>query len=986
MRNYLLTGLFACCSFLLSLAQGPNHIVISQVYGGGGNAGAQYRNDFIELYNPTASPVSLTGWSVQYAAIDGANWNTNRVLLSGTIAPGRYYLIQLAGGANGAPLPTADLVAPAGEVFNMAANGGKVALVNTTPHLSGPCPATATAVVDFVGWGSAASLNCFEGTTGGGPITGNATAIHRRNNGCTDANNNAADLAELAPSPRNGAAQGHSCGTTISINGIVPAPFCVDAANGFAAAVNYTIVGALPATLSVQVSDATGSFGNNMVVATATVSESSGTIAISIPANFSSSTLYRLRVNNNNAYGVASNAVEVINGAKNIVTLNAFPDQSEVSVQWQAPSGCVDEYLVVAKQGGSIGAQPAGNGSSYAADALFTGNGSLFDGGRVVYKGIGNSVLVNGLTLGATYHFKVFTRRGTNWSTGVETVATTRIIPGAGDVLINAFSPRYANAADEFYELVNTTGKTFNLADLTLQYQSPTGGGRVPLNLGNILQPHSFWLLTPTAGTISVGRTTALAGDFSSGAGIADNGYIALVRRKDNLVIDAVGYGNPTGGTFFEGSLLPVLPPGGGAYRRRTDGADGNNNFTDFETIAPAQIDLRNSASRLANNNARIAGGNYRRVYVTGNSSIGGTTAISEKLVFRSGRLVLDEHNLAVNTVEGASANSFVQTNGIGVLVVQPPAAAAYQVPVGNATYNPLVLTNANGATWQVRVQDGVEAIGSERAVLRTWHVVPLATPAPTAALSFIYNEADPSQLGANFTSADGLQVWHRNAEAWIKAGGVVPAETVSGSFRSATLGGYPNFGPFVVASALAVLPVRFDGLQLVERGTVRELRFTAHNEVAIERYEVEWSADGQQFQTIGTLQPRNNAGGSEGYVFTDNRPLAGVQYYRVKAVEQDGTPLFSPVVSWLVRKQYRNLLLYPVPVAGGVLHYTIGTLPPCRYRLEVIDAGGALVWSTAIAGGTGMSGTINLQHLKPGTYHLMVTGPQRFSQAFVIR
>ena len=46
-------------------------IVISQVYGGGGNSGATYTNDFIELFNRGASPVSLVGWSVQYASSTG---------------------------------------------------------------------------------------------------------------------------------------------------------------------------------------------------------------------------------------------------------------------------------------------------------------------------------------------------------------------------------------------------------------------------------------------------------------------------------------------------------------------------------------------------------------------------------------------------------------------------------------------------------------------------------------------------------------------------------------------------------------------------------------------------------------------------------------------------------------------------------------------------------------------------------------------------
>ena len=49
-----------------------NHVVISEVYGGGGNSGALWKSDFVELYNPTDSPVTLSGWSIQYASATGA--------------------------------------------------------------------------------------------------------------------------------------------------------------------------------------------------------------------------------------------------------------------------------------------------------------------------------------------------------------------------------------------------------------------------------------------------------------------------------------------------------------------------------------------------------------------------------------------------------------------------------------------------------------------------------------------------------------------------------------------------------------------------------------------------------------------------------------------------------------------------------------------------------------------------------------------------
>ena len=83
-------------AFLTSFSQ--THLVINQVYGGGGNAGANYTNDFVEIFNPTQSSVTMTNWSLQYASAIGTTGyvNTLAVAISGTIAPGKYFLVQLA--------------------------------------------------------------------------------------------------------------------------------------------------------------------------------------------------------------------------------------------------------------------------------------------------------------------------------------------------------------------------------------------------------------------------------------------------------------------------------------------------------------------------------------------------------------------------------------------------------------------------------------------------------------------------------------------------------------------------------------------------------------------------------------------------------------------------------------------------------------------------------------------------------------------------
>jgi uncharacterized protein len=189
-------------------AVSPN-VVISQVYGGGGNTGATYTNDFIELYNTSASPVSLSGWSVQYASATGTSWQVTP--LSGSIAAGGYYLIQEAAGTGGTTaLPSPDAF---GSIL-MSGTVGKIALRNTTTACSGAiCSATA-GTVDFVGYGTTA--NDREGTAPT-PAPSNTTAVLRNGSprGAQDTDQNGADFVAGAPTPTESGSGGGGGGVTL---------------------------------------------------------------------------------------------------------------------------------------------------------------------------------------------------------------------------------------------------------------------------------------------------------------------------------------------------------------------------------------------------------------------------------------------------------------------------------------------------------------------------------------------------------------------------------------------------------------------------------------------------------------------------------------------------------------------------------------------------------------------------------------------------
>ncbi len=210
----LLPALVLALGAATAHGSGTGSIVVAELYASGGNSGAAYANDYVELLNRGSGSVSVTGWTVQYASASGTTWQTTA--LSGTIPSGGHYLVQLAsGGTNGSPLPAPDATGTS----NLAATGGKVAVVRDATALScggsaGSCSAAGD-VEDLVGYGGASD---YEGTAPA-PAPNATNAIARASAGCSDADDNSSDFATASPNPANSAAAATSCSTSSSGGG-----------------------------------------------------------------------------------------------------------------------------------------------------------------------------------------------------------------------------------------------------------------------------------------------------------------------------------------------------------------------------------------------------------------------------------------------------------------------------------------------------------------------------------------------------------------------------------------------------------------------------------------------------------------------------------------------------------------------------------------------------------------------------------------------
>jgi DNA/RNA endonuclease G (NUC1)/uncharacterized protein YjdB len=183
---------------------GPD-VVISQVYGGGGNSGAPYNRDFVELFNRGSQPVDVGGWRIHYTSSAGTIWSNGFTLPVGsTIPAGGYFLVQMSGGTNGAPLPTPD----AEGSIAMALGTGKVVLTSSAFTLpSVACPSE-PGIVDRVAYGA---TNC-GADWGNTAALSNTTAALRNDGGCAYTGSGTADFTVAAPAPRNSASPANTCG------------------------------------------------------------------------------------------------------------------------------------------------------------------------------------------------------------------------------------------------------------------------------------------------------------------------------------------------------------------------------------------------------------------------------------------------------------------------------------------------------------------------------------------------------------------------------------------------------------------------------------------------------------------------------------------------------------------------------------------------------------------------------------------------------
>lgn len=255
-----------------------------------------------------------------------------------------------------------------------------------------------------------------------------------------------------------------------------------------------------------------------------------------------------------------------------------------------------------------------------------------------------------------------------------------------------------------------------------------------------------------------------------------------------------------------------------------------------------------------------------------------------------------------------------------------------------------------------------------------------------SAVVTLNYAATSPCNSNGYITDPATLVVAHWNGSSWESKGA-----TGTTSLTSMTASATSSFSPFTIGTTNATLnplPVSFTDVKAFEKGAAVQIDWTNSTESDMSAYLIERSADGINFSVIGQTAPRSNQFDKVSYTYIDAAPLAGTNFYRIKANELSGKNVYSKALRVDIGRNPKGISLYPNPVRGSELTIGFSALKG-QYSLNVVNTAGQVVYRQSLnhAGGT-VAQTVSLPvALKAGVYNVLISGDNyKETKTFVIQ
>ncbi len=974
--------IFTLLFLLISIAafSQSTTVVISQVYAGGGTstAGVLYKYDYVELHNISAVTQDISNYSLQYGSATG-NIGGSATQIYGfqantTIPAGGYLLMQLgAAGGAGADLPvTADLVSAN---LNLGGAGGKIVLANVLTGLgcgatASPCTLPSTNIIDLVAWGTA---NNAEGGATVGTLSITTGAV-RKTNGCQDIDNNLTDFDIVSnPVPRNSFSSTVICGATGPVLSAGPAITNLTGNAGVAsAALSYNLSG----------TNLTGFPGNISVTASAglEVSLSSGAgFAGSVNVPYSAAVLAATPIYVRtsaaapqgalagtviNSGGGASNAVVNVTGAVyqnyyNTKANNGLTDistwSSTVNGAGASPADFSSPYQLfnIVSQAnadyigvwnvtgaGNTSRVIVGDGVSPISFTVFSGEDSVTSATRIDV--LNNATLVlqnnrrpflNNMATGSTVEFA---------QTGLTTSDTIKIpslsyynltlrdgikILSSGTTTVrgefNAINVINFNGAPSPFSTLNALGNVLFSGTTTFE-PLPSGdnarltlamNGNVPQELSSSNPVYLFRLqrdTTTSNGIINVNVNNLYLGN-AAGGGLRLNQGAATTTVMNMTTLGSIL-------NFIGGAVITPASNGkinSSGLSINIDKSSGNSNagtlrFTDGSSLLALTMNFDPAYSRDS-------------VFIADSIDVEFLSLTKGKIIVSPGAIlnVTDGPLLSQGQILGGSAASFVEGKLRRSAILSAPNA---NFPVGKGSkYAPVDLENPV-ITGPVTVEYYSSGQGNyviDPATLSTY---------PSYEVSrneyWVIENGSPFALDITFHYTDALsgiidptqvKIAHYDGTDWNDLGGTA-APTNTTTNGTVTVTGVNTFSPFTFAARLpGVIPVKLSSFNVQKLNSIVKIKWTTEQEINSREFIVERSTNGSTWTTIAIVPAAGNSSIRINYTTTDNNPVKGINFYRIRQVDLNNRFDYSATKNVLFNTSY-EVLVTPNP-ARDIIH-----------------------------------------------------------------
>jgi hypothetical protein len=339
----------------------------------------------------------------------------------------------------------------------------------------------------------------------------------------------------------------------------------------------------------------------------------------------------------------------------------------------------------------------------------------------------------------------------------------------------------------------------------------------------------------------------------------------------------------------------------------------------------------------------------------TAKLSIGQNVNIGTAVNFTTGNIDLGNANLLLQSsalLKNESATSRLTASGNGYAGITVTLNAPNAVNVGNLG---AVISSAQilGST-SVRRGFTVSRSGNDSSMMRYYDIIPANDAALNATLRINYFDAELNGIDESklmfWKSVDNI-TWQKQSYTNRDA-----------NLNYAELTGISDFSRWTLSSANSVLPISLLNFTATVQDCKTQLNWKTITELNADHFELERS--GNSFNTITTVAAK---GSNSTYAYTDESPLAGNSFYRLKMVDKDGSYTYSNIVTANVNCAAAAIAAWPNPTAGRTVISNIHT----NDKINIYNATGQIILQQIA---TGITQNIDLSAQPNGIYAIVIT------------